>query len=43
VPPTTYRSVDPKLFDRIVEKTAAMPENERAAGAWCPPAAQTGG
>jgi len=43
VPPATYRSVDPALFDRIVEQTAAMPEKARAAGAWCPPLAQTGG
>jgi len=26
VPPTTYGSVEPKLFDRIVEQTAAGPE-----------------
>jgi cytochrome o ubiquinol oxidase subunit II len=43
VPPTTYRSVDPALFERIVEQTAAMPGEARAAGAWCPPAQQTGG
>jgi cytochrome o ubiquinol oxidase subunit 2 len=43
VPPATYRSVDPKLFDRIVEQTAAMPADGRSAGAWCPPTPQTGG
>jgi cytochrome o ubiquinol oxidase subunit 2 len=43
VPPTTYRSVDPALFERIVENTAAMPEKARAAGAWCPPVQQAGG
>jgi cytochrome o ubiquinol oxidase subunit 2 len=43
VPPTTYRSVDPALFERIVEQTAAMPEKARAGGAWCPPAQQAGG
>jgi cytochrome o ubiquinol oxidase subunit 2 len=25
VPPTTYRSVDPKLFDRIIEQTVTSP------------------
>ena len=43
VPPTTYRSVDPALFERIVEHTAAMPEKARAAGAWCPPVQEAGG
>jgi cytochrome o ubiquinol oxidase subunit 2 len=43
VPPAIYPSVDPGLFDRIVEQTAAMPEKERAAGAWCPPTQQAGG
>jgi cytochrome o ubiquinol oxidase subunit II len=43
VPPTTYPSVDPALFERIVEHTAAIPEKARAAGAWCPPAQQAGG
>ena len=26
VPPTTYRSVEPKLFERILDKTTAGPE-----------------
>lgn len=43
VPPKTYQSVDPALFERIVEQTAAMPEKARAAGAWCPPLQQAGG
>jgi len=42
VPPTTYRAVDPTLFDRIVDQTALNPD-KRAGGAWCPPAARTGG
>ena len=25
VPPTTYRSVDPKLFERIIDQTVAGP------------------
>jgi cytochrome o ubiquinol oxidase subunit II len=32
-PPTTYRSVDPKLFERIVDKTIAGPGEAGAAGA----------
>jgi cytochrome o ubiquinol oxidase subunit 2 len=43
VPPTTYRSVEPKLFDRIIEQTAAGPGKTRAAGAWCPPLQRAGG
>jgi cytochrome o ubiquinol oxidase subunit II len=53
VPPTTYRSVTPHLFDRIVEETAAGPNPPAHAGAgevgagtgtaWCPPAPQVGG
>jgi cytochrome o ubiquinol oxidase subunit 2 len=43
VPPTTYRSVDPKLFDRIVDETIAGPGKAGAAGAWCPPLRQAGG
>jgi cytochrome o ubiquinol oxidase subunit II len=41
VPPKTYRSVDPKLFERIVDQTALDPEKVRTGEAWCPPA--TGG
>jgi cytochrome o ubiquinol oxidase subunit II len=46
VPPTTYRSVDPKLFDRILDETAGNPENAektRAGNAWCPPTSGAGG
>src|SRR6516164_1633551 len=43
VPPTTYRSVEPKLFERIVDQTALAPEKARTSGAWCPPAPQAGG
>jgi cytochrome o ubiquinol oxidase subunit 2 len=43
VPPATYGSVDPALFDRIVEQTAQNPEKARAGNAWCPPLARTGG
>ncbi len=43
VPPTTYRSVDPNLFERIVDQTALDPEKVRTGAAWCPPAPQAGG
>jgi cytochrome o ubiquinol oxidase subunit II len=37
VPPATYNSVDPKLFDRIVDQTIAGPGRAGAAGASSPP------
>jgi cytochrome o ubiquinol oxidase subunit 2 len=55
VPPTTYRSVEPNLFERIIEQTLSGPlpnpppqagEGRVGAGAgaaWCPPAPQAGG
>jgi cytochrome o ubiquinol oxidase subunit 2 len=43
VPPRTYRSVDPQLFERIVGQTALDPKKIRAGGAWCPPVRQAGG
>jgi cytochrome o ubiquinol oxidase subunit 2 len=43
VPPATYRAVDPKLFDRIVEETVSGPDKARADGTWCPPTPQVGG
>ena len=43
VPPRTYRSVEPKLFDRIIEQTVSGPRKARAGAAWCPPAQQAGG
>jgi cytochrome o ubiquinol oxidase subunit 2 len=42
VPPTTYRSVRPKLFERIIDQTTGGPENP-AGAAWCPPSQQAGG
>jgi cytochrome o ubiquinol oxidase subunit II len=42
VPPTTYRSVEPKLFDDIIDQTIAGPEKP-AGAAWCPPTQQAGG
>jgi cytochrome o ubiquinol oxidase subunit 2 len=43
VPPTTYPSVDPKLFDRIVDQTAGMGDKPKVGEAWCPPAPRAGG
>jgi cytochrome o ubiquinol oxidase subunit 2 len=53
VPPTTYRSVEPNLFERIIEQTVSGSPNlpahagdgrvGAAGAAWCPPAQQTGG
>jgi len=43
VPPTTYRSVEPKLFERILDHTMAGCGNAAIGSAWCPPAHQSGG
>jgi cytochrome o ubiquinol oxidase subunit II len=43
VPPTTYRSVDPKLFERIVDRTVLAPEKAGASENYCPPAPRAGG
>jgi cytochrome o ubiquinol oxidase subunit II len=42
VPPGTYRSVEPNMFERIIDQTTAVPEKARAGAAWCPPV-QAGG
>jgi cytochrome o ubiquinol oxidase subunit 2 len=42
VPPGTYRSVEPNLFERIIDQTTAGPEKARAGADWCPPV-QAGG
>jgi cytochrome o ubiquinol oxidase subunit II len=42
VPPTSYRSVDPKLFEHIVDQTVSGPKRP-AGAAWCPPTRQAGG
>ena len=42
VPPGTYRSVEPNLFERIIDQTTAVLEKARAGAAWCPPV-QAGG
>jgi cytochrome o ubiquinol oxidase subunit II len=43
VPPATYRSVEPQLFEHIIGQTVAGPGKAGIAGAWCPPARQAGG
>ena len=43
VPPTTYRSVEPKLFERIIDETVAGAGKASVGGAWCPPRRQAGG
>jgi cytochrome o ubiquinol oxidase subunit II len=44
VPPTTYRSVEPKLFERIIDQTtAALAGRPGAGAAWRPPLHQAGG
>jgi cytochrome o ubiquinol oxidase subunit II len=42
VPPTTYRSVAPLLFERIVDQTASGREQTGAGAAWGPPVRQAG-
>ena len=42
VPPRTYRSVGPKLFERIIEQTVSGSQRP-ASAAWRLPAQQTGG
>jgi cytochrome o ubiquinol oxidase subunit II len=43
VPPTTYRSVDPKLFERIMDRTVSGSVKAGVGAAWCPPLRQAGG
>jgi hypothetical protein len=43
VPPTTFRAVEPKLFERIVDETTAGSQKLRTSGACCPPVPQAGG
>jgi cytochrome o ubiquinol oxidase subunit II len=42
-PPTTYRSVEPNLFERIIDLTVAGPGKAGAGADWCPPRRQAGG
>ena len=40
VPPVTYRSVEPKLFERIIDLTVSGCGQAGAGAAWCRPAQQ---
>ena len=40
VPPRTYRSVEPKLFERIIDQTLSPPANAGAGADWCAPVRQ---
>jgi cytochrome o ubiquinol oxidase subunit 2 len=41
-PPITYRSVPPKLFERILDRTAAGPTKIDVDASWCPPMPREG-
>jgi cytochrome o ubiquinol oxidase subunit 2 len=43
VPPTTYRSVEPNMFERIIDLTVSGPEQVRTGAGCCPPTQQAGG
>jgi cytochrome o ubiquinol oxidase subunit II len=43
VPPTTYRSAEPKLFERILDQTVSGSGKASISGAWCPPLCQVRG
>jgi len=43
VPPTTYRSVAPDLFERIIDQTISSSITPAAGTAWCRPVRQAGG
>jgi cytochrome o ubiquinol oxidase subunit 2 len=43
VPATTYRSVAPMLFERIVDETVSGREKASVGAAWCAPGQQAGG
>lgn len=43
VPPKAYRSVEPNLFEHIIDQTVSGSEKAAAGAAWCPPTRQAGG
>jgi cytochrome o ubiquinol oxidase subunit 2 len=43
VPPATYRSVAPMLFERIIDQTVSGSETVGVGAAWCSPVRQAGG
>jgi hypothetical protein len=40
--PFSYSSIAPRLFERIIDETAAGPQKARLGAVWCPPAAGEG-
>jgi len=42
-PPTTYRSVEPNMFERIIDQTVSVSKDAGTGAAWCPPLQQAGG
>jgi cytochrome o ubiquinol oxidase subunit II len=43
VPPTTYRSVEPNLFERIIDRTVSGPEKADTGATWYPSVGPAGG
>jgi cytochrome o ubiquinol oxidase subunit 2 len=43
VPPTTYRSVEPKLFERVLDQTVSGPGKVGVGAQWSSPVRRTGG
>jgi cytochrome o ubiquinol oxidase subunit II len=43
VPPSTYRSVAPNMFERIIDLTVSGSERVRTGAVWSPPTQQAGG
>jgi hypothetical protein len=43
VPPMTFRSVAPNLFERIIDQTVSGSQKAGAGVAWCPPVQPAGG
>ena len=43
VPPTTYRSVEPKLFERVLDQTVSGPGKAGVGAEWSLPMRRTGG
>ena len=43
VPPATFQSVDPKLFERIIDLTTRGPADAGASAAFCSPLKRAGG
>jgi cytochrome o ubiquinol oxidase subunit 2 len=42
-PPTTYRSVEPQLFERIIDQTVSGSQKPSVGAVWCPPPVRQAG